>query len=118
MDLASKLQIKRGMSVALVNVPAGLMATIAPEAAAEDEFAADVLIFFARDTTEFKAASQHLAEAVRRDALTWLAYPKGRQLGTDLNRDIVREALATQGAQTVRQVSLDDVWSALRLRAG
>lgn len=44
------------------------------------------------------------------------AYPKAGQLGTDLNRDILGGALAGEGVQPVRQVAIDEVWSALRFR--
>src|SRR5580700_2276887 len=44
------------------------------------------------------------------------AYPKAGQLGTDLNRDRLAAALEGQGIRPVRQVALDDVWSALRFR--
>jgi hypothetical protein len=43
--------------------------------------------------------------------------PKAGKLGTDLNRDRVRERVAEHGLATVRQVALDDVWSALRLKS-
>jgi len=36
--------------------------------------------------------------------------------GTDLNRDRLAAALADRGVQPVRQVSIDDTWSALRFR--
>ena len=39
---------------------------------------------------------------------------KAGQLGTDLNRDILAAALAGQGVQPVRQVAIDETWSALR----
>jgi hypothetical protein len=52
--------------------------------------------------------------AARADRLAWISYPKGGQLGTDLNRDRLAAALAGQGVQPVRQVSIDDTWSALR----
>jgi len=53
---------------------------------------------------------------VGRGGTAWLAYPKARQLGTDLDRDIIRELVPEAGLDPVRQVSLDDTWSALRLR--
>jgi hypothetical protein len=40
----------------------------------------------------------------------------GGQLVTDLNRDRLVAALADQGVQPVRQISIDDTWSALRFR--
>lgn len=48
--------------------------------------------------------------------IAWAAYPKAGQLGTDLNRDLLSEALEERGVQPVRQIALDEVWSALRFR--
>ena len=38
------------------------------------------------------------------------------KLGTDLNRDLLSAALAGEGVQPVRQIAIDEVWSALRFR--
>jgi hypothetical protein len=54
--------------------------------------------------------------AARQDKLAWIAYPKAGQLGTDLNRDILAGELSGQGVQPVRQVAIDETWSALRFR--
>ena len=48
--------------------------------------------------------------------LAWVAYPKGGRLGTDLNRDVLAGLLAERGVRAVRQVSIDETWSALRFR--
>jgi hypothetical protein len=45
----------------------------------------------------------------------WIAYPKAGKLGTDLSRDILA-ALTAEGIQPVRQVTVDETWSALRFR--
>jgi hypothetical protein len=52
----------------------------------------------------------------RADQLTWVAYPKAGQLGTDLNRDTLAAALRDNGVRPIRQVALDATWSALRVR--
>ena len=44
------------------------------------------------------------------------ATPKAGKLGTDLNRDRLAQALASHAIQPVRQVSIDDTWSALGFR--
>lgn len=54
--------------------------------------------------------------AARADRLAWISYPKAGKLGTDLNRDRLARAMTAQGIQPVRQVSIDDTWSALRFR--
>jgi hypothetical protein len=110
-SLAAKLQIKEGQKVALLNPPEGFELDAAigndPE---------DAVLLFVRDRTELDAFGEPLFAAARDDRLAWLAYPKAGQLGTDLNRDIVWELTKSRGVRPVRQVSLDDVWSALRFR--
>ena len=55
--------------------------------------------------------------ATRAGKLTWIAYPKAKQLGTDINRDTVRDIANQNGLDPVRQVAIDDAWSALRFKA-
>lgn len=55
--------------------------------------------------------------AAAEGGLVWLAYPKGGSgIETDVNRDILWEALKPTEWRPVRQVALDDVWSAMRFR--
>jgi len=55
-------------------------------------------------------------EAAKADRLAWIAYPKASQMGTDLNRDILWKLVKPMGIRPVRQVSVDDTWSAMRFR--
>jgi hypothetical protein len=68
-----------------------------------------------RPPDDLGSAEQAVA-AARADRLAWIGYPKGGRLGTDLNRDRLVAAMADNGVQPVRQVSIDDTWSALRFR--
>jgi hypothetical protein len=112
-DVGSKLQLKPGQSVAVLNPPPGL---ILPEVAAAATAAdADAVIAFVVRQDDLGSAEQAVA-AARADRLAWIGYPKGGQLGTDLNRDRLVAALAGHGVQPVRQVSINDTWSALRFR--
>jgi hypothetical protein len=115
-DLAGKLQLKPGESVAIVNAPADAALELPghPIAARPDE--ADGVIVYCTNRAELEDLAETLVAPARRDALTWVAYPKARQLDTDLNRDVLAELVRAHGVQPVRQVSLDAVWSALRLR--
>jgi hypothetical protein len=116
-DVTAKLQIKPGQRVAALaaaaDVPAVTVDAANPPAAAE---AADVVVAFARNRAELDAIAGPAIDAARRDRLAWIAYPKAGKLGTDLNRDILAAALADQGIQPVRQVAIDETWSALRFR--
>jgi phage-related baseplate assembly protein len=112
MDLATKLQLRPGQSLRLVNVPAGLSIDLRTADAAT----ATVLLVFVRTNTELAAHGDVILASARADRLTWVAYPKACRLGTDLNRDRLAAALRANGVQPVRQVSLDETWSALRFR--
>jgi hypothetical protein len=118
MDVAAKLQLKPGMAVALVNAPAGFDAPL-PEggSVAADAGAADATLAFAEDRDGLEGLMPALQDSARADRLTWVAYPKAGKLGTDLNRDKLREAVLPNGLDTVRQVALDETWSAMRLKA-
>jgi hypothetical protein len=74
-----------------------------------------VLVFMA-DRAVLNDRRATVVEAAAADRLTWVAYPKSGQLGTDLHRDSLATALTSEGIRPVRQVSVDDVWSALRFR--
>ena len=48
--------------------------------------------------------------------LAWVAYPKAQQLDTDVNRDIVRRIANENELDPVRQIAINETWSALRLK--
>lgn len=116
MDLAAKLQIKPGTEAAVIGRPAGGPDLAALGPPASDPAAAGAVVAFARMRADLTGTARPAVDAARQDRLTWIAYPKAGQLGTDINRDSLASAVAEFGVRPVRQVSLDDIWSALRLR--
>ncbi|HTP59944.1 MAG TPA: hypothetical protein VMM82_13565, partial [Spirochaetia bacterium] len=50
------------------------------------------------------------------ETVLWFAYPKqtSKAFRSDLNRDLCAAALAPLGLQPVRQIAIDEDWSALR----
>jgi hypothetical protein len=111
MSLAAKLQIKEGQTMALINPPSGFLLD-APIADDRE----DAVLLFVRNRDELETLGEPFFRAARDDRLAWLAYPKAGQLETDLNRDILWEQTKSRGVKPVRQVSIDEVWSALRFR--
>ena len=114
MDLAGKLQTMDA-ALAVVNAPKGFAWT---GPVAKDPKSAKAVLVFMRNADELRAFSAPLVAAARRGAIAYLAYPKAGQLGTDLNRDNIWVMLQEQGIRPVRQIAIDDVWSALRFRPG
>jgi hypothetical protein len=116
MELSAKLQIKPGSKVATLAVPGDGPELTGLGDAVADPAAADVVIMFVKNREELASAGAPALDAARADKLTWIAYPKAGKLGTDLNRDILAASLAAAGIQPVRQIAIDEVWSALRFR--
>ena len=117
MSVAGKLQIKPGQAVTVLNPADGVDLELrADNAIVEEPGAADAVILFVTNHADLDEKSAPLVISARRDQLSLIAYPKGGQLGTDLNRDSLNDSLKHRGVQAVRQVSIDSTWSALRLR--
>lgn len=112
MTLEGKLQVKPGQTIALLNNPDPVDVALAVANPAE----ADAVLLFTADRAQLDAHIGILRAAAKRSALAWLAYPKAKQLGTDLDRDVIRGLTAAYDLDTVRQISLDETWSALRLK--
>ena len=117
MEVANKLNIKSGAAALIVNAPEGFALDL-PEAAylVDAEERADAVLVFVKDSSEWEAHGRPFIDAARRDAIAYIAYPKARKMGTDLNRDVLWRLANKEGLRGVRQVSLDDVWSAMRFR--
>lgn len=75
-------------------------------------------IAFVTTQAELDAASAKLADACKDDAVLWIAYPKGssKNYKCEFNRDSGWEVLGAAGFEPVRQVAIDQDWSALRFR--
>ena len=117
MELGRKLQLKPGSQVALLGVPSGLTIDLPSDTPmATDVDAADVVLAFVQFAGDLDGEAAPVLDAAREDRLSWLAYPKAGKLGTDLNRDRLAAVVRERGVQPVRQISIDEVWSALRLR--
>jgi hypothetical protein len=116
-DIVAKLQIKPGQRIAVLAAAAEIPPITSddsnPPATAGD---ADVTVAFVRSRAELDTVAVPAIEAARRDQLAWIAYPKAGKLGTDLNRDLLAAEVATEGLRPVRQVAIDETWSALRFR--
>ena len=79
----------------------------------------DAVLLFVSTLAEVENLTPDAIAAAGHDGLLWLAYPKGSSgVATDLNRDNLWRALTPMGLRPVRQIALDEVWSALRFRPG
>ncbi len=67
---------------------------------------------------EVEAASAQLTRAAHGDAIIWMVYPKGtsKKYQCEFNRETGFTVLGQAGYEPVRQVAIDEDWSALRFR--
>jgi hypothetical protein len=117
---AEKLRMAAGMTAALLHVPEGVLEVLGVPAGVEtvdDPGAAGFVLAFATTQAAAEDRLSSLAGVVTRKTVAWIAYPKGsRAAGHDLNRDTIAAFARTVGLVAVSAVSLDDTWSALRVR--
>jgi hypothetical protein len=73
---------------------------------------------FVTTQEEINQIISQLAAKVEGDATIWFAYPKGssKKYKSEINRDKGWEMLGQHGYEPVRQVAIDEDWSALRFR--
>ena len=120
MTVARKMQIPAASTVVVLGLPAGVDLEISGDCLVvsdpSDAAQATAVVSFVVRADDLDAVAGPAIAAGREDLLAWIAYPKARQLGTDLNRDILAALVEARGAQPVRSVSIDGVWSALRFR--
>jgi hypothetical protein len=119
--LIKKLGIKPGQRAAVVNPPDGYADRIGPpqgvEVTTELDGTFDFVQVFAKDRATLDRHLPAAHAALDPGGLFWISYPKGSsKVPTDLNRDVFWKALEHLGVRPVTQVSVDDVWSALRFR--
>lgn len=124
MGVAQKLQMKPGQTIAVLNTPEGYMAQLAPqlEGLAVVDYAPGMerphaALAFLNNAEQVGEWVPRGIELVGVGGMLWLAYPKGAsKVKTDLNRDTLWKAVEPFGWRPVRQIALDDVWSAMRFR--
>jgi hypothetical protein len=73
---------------------------------------------FATKRAEIDTLSKILAGKAEGDAVLWFAYPKqtSKKYKCDFNRDNGWNVIRGLGFDSVRQVAIDEDWSALRFR--
>ena len=78
----------------------------------------DFSLAFVIRQQELDEISAAVARKARGDAVIWFAYPKGssKKYKCEFNRDTGWHVLGAAGFEPVRQVAIDEDWSALRFR--
>jgi hypothetical protein len=114
--------IKPGNTLLLLDAPAGYQAQIGRLPArvtvsANLQGPADVIQCFVSNRKELEDALPRAKAALAPKGSLWITYPKlTSRLAGDLNRDTINAYAMTIGLQGIAMISIDDDWSALRLK--
>ena len=78
----------------------------------------EFILSFVKTKNEIETIFSSLVKKLEGDAIVWFAYPKktSKKYNVEINRDCGWKVLRNGGLDTVRAVSIDDDWSALRFR--
>jgi hypothetical protein len=113
MTLDTKLQLKSGQTIAIIAAPLKPALTALQTGVAS----ADAVLVYSHNRAKLIEQLSILQFSASTGKLTWVAYPKAGQLQTDLNRDLIRAIANDYGLDPIRQIAIDNIWSALRLKA-
>ena len=119
--LTQKLQIKSGKLI-VINAPQGYADRLASELnhltiSTRASGPAEAVLIFVNSLAEVEKLIPKAGKLVKPGGMLWVAYPKGSsKVKTDVNRDRLWAAVQPIGWQPVRQIALDEVWSALRFK--
>ncbi len=123
-DIFHKLNWKGQQEIVLLNAPASFEPELAALGAVTIRRSLDELseivfsIAFVTRQREVDELARSLSTQAKGDAILWFAYPKGtsKKYTCEFNRDTGWAMLRSLGFDPVRQVAIDEDWSALRFR--
>ncbi len=124
-SLIKKLGIKPKHRVNILNAPEGYSEQIGTLLPVDDELLTaptpagnfDVVLQFVHNKAEVQKDTPIAIEMVKAGGRLWLSYPKqSSKVPTDINRDILWKIFPNSEWRPVTQISIDEVWSALRFR--
>lgn len=116
---AEKLQIKDDDLVWVISTndeEAALLDPLPSGAETVDEpvDSMSAVIMFVEDRLALVTQLDEILPQLGSTPVIWIAFPKGNR--SDINRDSIWELIGEYGWQLVSNVSLDDDWSAVRLK--
>lgn len=118
-SVAQKANVKPGTTIAVLNAVPGVVESLGlPESIAFVEpHEARLVFLFASARSELEAQLPQVVAQLSSDASVWVFFRKGsKAAGLDMNRDTVWEIAERLDLRPLGLVSVDETWSAFRLR--
>jgi hypothetical protein len=120
--LTERLNLTGQLRALIMNAPKGyrtLLGPLPPDITVNTKPSGryDFVHLFVNNRDELARLGPDAMKAVKPMAIFWISYPKKTaKTDTDMSRDEGWEVVTDAGFETVTQVAVDDVWSALRFR--
>jgi hypothetical protein len=117
--VAQKGHIKPGTSIAVLNAVPGVVESLGLPAGAGfvEPAEAGLVLLFVRTRQDLDTLMPPAAAGLRAGPSLWVFYRKGSKgAGLDLNRDDIWALADRLGMRPLGLVSVDETWSAFRLR--
>jgi hypothetical protein len=123
-NIFSKINLKSQTEILVLNAPESFESEISalsgvsvlrdPDIAGKITFS----LAFVTKQEEVNEIAEIVAKKSQGDSVVWFAYPKGssKKYNCEFNRDDGWNMLGQLGFEAVRQVAIDQDWSALRFR--
>ncbi len=124
-DLLIKLNYKGQERIAVINAEENFnnyisshLENVIVDKAIDPRYPYSFMILFVRSVPEVNDITPVALHNLIADGILWYCYPKkgSKKNRADLDRDHGWKSLTDAGLRAVRQVSVDDDWSALRFR--
>jgi hypothetical protein len=120
----AKLNLKYQPEILVLNAPASFEPELATlQGVTVRRAVADVAeigfsLAFVITQKDVDTLAKAVAKKAKGDAVVWFAYPKGtsKRYKSEINRERGWSVLGTLGFEPVRQVAIDEDWSATRFR--
>lgn len=119
--ILKKMTWREGLNIRVWNTPEELMPLIQvwkEEGLLKELDKADFYLVFVQTKEEVKQCSSSILSLISGDEQVWMAYPKGtsKRYKSEINRDSGWDSLRENGHEPVRQIAINEDWSALRFR--
>ncbi|MGC8864710.1 MAG: YdeI/OmpD-associated family protein [Bacteroidales bacterium] len=116
-SLAEKLFLKPGFNVLMKGAGMDDFPDLQLFSISNSEGPADFILIWAENSQQIESLFEEVKLPLKPETVFWIAYPKkGSGKNSDLHRDQGWHTLKSAGWRPVSQVSMNDVWTALRFK--
>src|SRR5512147_782704 len=123
-ELARKLGIKKGMSIAVMNPPYGFVQTLIEiremlramhtDVKMREAVNVDIYVYFSRGRKGLEEVFPRIAEDLAPDGTLWIGWLKPKVLKADLNEKVVKEIAQKHGLKEAGAMAFSDEWPMLK----